>query len=152
MAQSLTIKRQRVELEQVAASIGTRLLYLKSAWADPVLFGGRGDRWGDDIDVLVTPRAYGAMCRALEIAGYVAKFEETHAESTRASKEMHFDPPTGGLEIDLQPRPCNAPWFDWPVEPLIDRAISYRSDDGRSSRWLRTIRCSTPRRTTPITD
>jgi hypothetical protein len=55
LVQSLLIKAQRRLLDGVGRQVGTPVVYLKAAWADPVLYGGRGERAGGDVDVLVRP-------------------------------------------------------------------------------------------------
>src|SRR2546430_12838012 len=70
LVQSLVIKAQRRLLDQIGQKVATPVVYLKAAWADPVLYGGTGQREGSDIDVLVRPPAFFAFARALEGLGF----------------------------------------------------------------------------------
>jgi hypothetical protein len=107
------------------------VVYLKAAWADPVLYGGTGQRWGSDIDVLVRPSAFFAFARALEAQGfrrYVVPW--LRATFRLGYKAWTFEGLPRWMTVDLHRGIAEAPWFDLPPGPCIDRAVAYDSVDG----------------------
>jgi hypothetical protein len=131
LVQSLVIKAQRRLLDDIGQKVSTPVVYLKAAWADPVLYGGTGQRWGSDIDVLVRPAAFLAFARALEAEGfrrYVAPW--MRATFRLGYKAWTFEGLPRWMTVDLHRRIAEAPWFDLPPHGCIDRAVAYDSVDG----------------------
>jgi hypothetical protein len=131
LVQSLVIKAQRQLLDELGKKVTTPVVYLKAAWADPVLYGGTGQRWGSDIDVLVRPSAFFAFARALEGAGfrrYVAPW--LRATFRYSYKAWTFEGLPRWMTVDLHRAIAEAPWFDLPPDPCIDRAVTWDSVDG----------------------
>ncbi len=134
LVQSLLIKGQRVLLDQIGRQVDTPVVYLKAAWADPVLYGGRGERIGTDIDILVAPARFEAYAQALMAAGF-RRFQHASPayENYFGHKEWSFSPPAGtepSLGIDLHRSLTEPIWFDLAADGLIARAIEYDSIDG----------------------
>jgi hypothetical protein len=106
-------------------------LYLKAAWADPVLYGGEGRRTGSDIDVLVRPRTFFTFAAALEREGfhrYVAPW--MRASFRWGYKAWTYEGLPRWMTVDLHRAIADAPWFDLPADDCIDRAMAYDSVDG----------------------
>jgi hypothetical protein len=135
LVQSLLIKGQRLELDDLGRRVGTPVVYLKAAWADPVLYGGRGERSGSDIDILVAPARFEAYAEALIGCGFKRYEHGSPAyESYFGHKEWAFTPPQGQqgatFGVDLHRALTEPVWFDLPTDELIARAVSYDSVDG----------------------
>jgi hypothetical protein len=131
LVQSLIIKGQRAALDAIGAAVGTRVLYLKAAWADPVLFGGRGERTGSDIDVLVHPDRFTAFAAVLEEQGFRRHQHPSPSyERYFGHKEWAFAAPAGQLSIDLHRALTEPVWFDLRAEDVIARARAWDSIDG----------------------
>lgn len=134
LVQSLLVKGQRVQLDDIGRQVGTPVVYLKAAWADPVLYGGRGERAGTDIDILVQPAKFEAFARALADCGFRRHEHASPAyESYFGHKEWAFQPPERGgssFGVDLHRALTEPVWFDLPAEGLIARAIEWPSIDG----------------------
>jgi hypothetical protein len=131
LVQSLLIKAQRSQLDAIGAAVGTPVLYLKAAWADPVLFGGRGERTGTDIDVLVHPDRFTAFAAVLEEQGFRRHVHPSPAyERYFGHKEWAFHPPAGQLSIDLHRALTEPLWYDLRPEEMIARARAWQSVDG----------------------
>jgi hypothetical protein len=131
LIQTLVMKAQRRLLDGIGRQVATPVVYLKAAWADPVLYGGTGQRRGSDIDVLVRPSAFFAFARALEAAGfrrYVAPW--LRATFRFAYKAWTFEGQPRWMTVDLHRGIAEAPWFDLPPDACIDRAVAYDSADG----------------------
>jgi hypothetical protein len=131
LVQSLLIKAQRRLLDGVGRQVGTPVVYLKAAWADPVLYGGRGERAGGDVDVLVRPASFAAFARALEGLG----FRRYTVPWLRASfrwgyKAWTFEGRPHWVTVDLHRGIAEPPWFELPADQCVDRAITYDSVDG----------------------
>jgi hypothetical protein len=134
LVQSLIIKSQRLQLDQIGHQVDTPVLYLKAAWADPVLYGGRGERTGTDIDILVAPARFEAYAQVLMAAGF-RRFQHGSPayESYFGHKEWTFTPPAGtepSFGIDLHRSLTEPVWFDLDADGLIARAVEYDSIDG----------------------
>jgi hypothetical protein len=131
LVQSLLIKAQRQQLDEIGQAVGTKVLYLKAAWADPVLFGGRGERTGGDVDVLVRPDRFEAFAAALEGRGF-RRHQHPSASYERyfGHKEWTFGPPAGALAVDLHRDLTEPIWHDMHTDELIDRATAWDSVDG----------------------
>ena len=131
LVQSLLIKAQRRLLDGVGQSVGTPVVYLKAAWADPVLYGGRGERAGGDVDVLVRPAAFAAYARALEGLGfrhYVVPW--LRATFRWGYKAWTFEGRPRWVTVDLHRGIAESPWFELPADDCVDRAVAYDSVDG----------------------
>ncbi len=131
LVQSLVVKAQRRMLDEIGRAVGTPVVYLKAAWAEPVLYGGRGERMGGDIDVLVRGRAAAAFATALEQRGFTF-------HCPRWSRATHFlrnhawayMGPRGQLPVDLHLGLTEPPFFRMDVEECLDRVTAYDSVDG----------------------
>ena len=152
--QSLLIKAQRGTLDAIGAAVGTPVVYLKAAWADPVLYGGRGERTGSDIDILVRPDRFEAFAAELTARGFRRyDFDGSHAyDRYFGHKEWTFEPPAGALTVDLHRALTEPIWYDLARRGAARRGRSPGpASTGRSSRWPRRTRSSTPPPTTPTT-
>ena len=131
LVQSLVIKAQRRLLDQIGHKVGTPVVYLKAAWADPVLYGGTGQRAGSDLDVLVRPAAFFAFGRELEAMGF-RRFVLPWLRATfrLGYKAWTFEGQPRWMTVDLHRAIAEAPWFALPPDPCIDRAVTYDSVDG----------------------
>jgi hypothetical protein len=131
LVQSLMIKAQRVLLDEVGAQVGTPVVYLKAAWADPVLYGGHGQRTGSDIDVLVRPATFFAFARALEDRGFRRYVTPWLRASFRwGYKAWTYEGTPRWMTVDLHRAIADPPWFDLPADQCLDRAVAYDSVDG----------------------
>jgi hypothetical protein len=131
LVQSLLIKAQRQQLDEIGRAVGTPVVYLKAAWADPVLFGGRGERTGGDIDVLVRPDRFEAFAQALTERGFRRHLHPSASyERYFGHKEWTFGPPPGALAIDLHRDLTEPIWYHMRTDELLDRAIAWDSVDG----------------------
>src|SRR5437867_772946 len=116
LVQSLVIQAERKLLDEVGQAVGTPVVYLKAAWADPVLYGGRGQRVGSDIDVLVRPASFLAFARALEERGfrrYVAPW--LRASFRWGYKAWTYEGLPRWMTVDLHRGIAERPWFDLPA-------------------------------------
>ena len=131
LVQSLLIKAQRIQLDEIGRRVGTPVVYLKAAWADPALYGGRGERVGSDIDILVQPARFEAFAAALEGRGFRRHQHASPAyERYFGHKEWSFAPPPGSLTVDLHRALTEPIWYHLPAEELIARAVAWPSVDG----------------------
>lgn len=133
LQQSLFIMAQRRHLDELGARVGTPVLYLKAAWADPVLYGGGGLRPGCDLDILVRPARFAAFAEALLAQGFRRFREPWHMASQRLIGKawLYLPPPTADLvAVDLHRGVADKPWFQVPADELLDRAVAYASVDG----------------------
>lgn len=131
LVQSLLIKAQRIQLDEIGRQVGTPVVYLKAAWADPALYGGRGERVGGDIDILVRPERFEAFAQALVARGF-KRHEHGSPSYERyfGHKEWSFEPPRGNLAVDLHRALTEPIWYDLAPDELIDRAVAWDSVDG----------------------
>jgi hypothetical protein len=130
LAQSLRIQQQRRELSALGAELGTDVLFLKGAWADPVLYGGRGERWSNDIDILVAADVFSAFGAALRARGYEPRRVATHPVTVAAQRARLYHAPPPALPVDVHRGLSHRPWFDLPAAACMARAHSYPSVDG----------------------
>lgn len=130
LATTLRAQSQRRELSALGEALNTPVLFLKAAWADPVLYGGRGERWGGDVDILIHPRAFAAFGERLVARGYKPRQVPTHRATLEASHERLFMPPDLALPVDVHRAVASRPWFNLPTEDLLRRARAYPSPDG----------------------
>ena len=130
LKQSLMVALQRRELMQLADSLGTQILFLKAAWADPVLYGGRGERYGADLDALVPENAFARFTTALKSAGYKRRVIPTHPVMSLSYREAAFLAAPPKVTIDLHDALGCWPWYELPTSDCFDRAIAYPSVDG----------------------
>ena len=131
LIQSLLIKAQRAQLDDIGRRVGTPVLYLKAAWADPVLYGGRGERTGSDIDVLVRPDAFEAFAAELEKLRFKRYAHPSPSyERYFGHKEWSFEPPPGSLSVDLHRELTEPIWYELAAEAVITRAKAWPSVDG----------------------
>ncbi len=133
LQQSLYIMSQRRLLDELGARVGTPVLYLKAAWADPVLYGGRGLRPGCDLDILVRPARFVAFAEALLGEGFRRFREPWHMASQRlVGKAWLYLPPSASdlVAVDLHRGVADEPWFQMSADGLLDRAVAYTSVDG----------------------
>lgn len=129
--QSAVMTRQRRWLTQLGAELGTPVVYLKAAWADPVLYGGRGERAGSDLDALVRPAAFDAVVAALTAKGFRPYVPATHAVTVREhGRALALAAPSPWVAVDLHRGLSEPPWFTLDVARAIDRARAYRTDAG----------------------
>jgi hypothetical protein len=105
---------------------------LKAAWADPVLYGGRGERTGADLDILVLPSRFEAFAAQL-----LARGRRRHAILSRTYERYFghkewsfFDPRHRVLPVDLHRELADPIWFALPADELLARATAYPSPDG----------------------
>jgi hypothetical protein len=134
LVKSLLVKGQRLQLDDLGRQVGTPVVYLKAAWADPVLYGGRGERGGTDIDILVLPARFEAYAGALQGCGFRRHEHASPAyQNYFGHKEWAFMPPDANASsfgVDLHRAVTEPVWFDMPAEGLIGRAIEWDSIDG----------------------
>jgi hypothetical protein len=131
LVQSLLIKSQRVQLDAIGAAVGTPVLYLKAAWSDPVLYGGRGERTGSDIDVLVHPDRFRAFAAVLEEKGFHRLVHPSPSyERYFGHKEWAYFAPKGLLSVDLHRALTEPVWYHLHAADLIARARAWDSVDG----------------------
>jgi hypothetical protein len=132
LVQSVVVKAQRKVVDEIGTAVGTPVVYLKAAWADPVLYGGRGERMGSDIDALVRPARFEAFTAELARRGFrrMGVYHSRADERYFGAQEQVFAPPTDGLVLDLHRAVTNPIWFTISADDLIDRAIPYESVDG----------------------
>jgi hypothetical protein len=133
LVQSLVIKAQRKTLDEIGAAVGSPVVYLKAAWADPVLYGGRGERVGSDIDVLVRPARFEAFAAALAARGYRrVSWKSPVLERHYDQIERVFVPggPPGAMPVDLHRALTSPCWYTLPADQMIDRAVAWPSVDG----------------------
>jgi hypothetical protein len=130
LAQSIVIAQQRKLLDEIGVEVGTPVVYVKAAWADPVLYAGRGERVGSDVDILVRAHAFEAFAAQLARHGYTRRVYPQHLATNDAFREWAFEGPTGTMPIDLHRGLANEPWFALDPKALIDRAEAYPSTDG----------------------
>jgi len=126
--QSLLFHRQRELLREVAREVGADLLFLKAAWADPVLYGARGERTGSDLDVLVSPGRFEAFAAALEQRGF-RRYEPPRYRATIewGSKEWTYGHPGAWMPVDLHRELAERPWFDLDASAVFSRARDWRA-------------------------
>jgi hypothetical protein len=128
--QALLLHRQRALLREVARDVGADVLFLKAAWADPVLYGGRGARTGGDIDVLVSPGHFEAFAAALEQRAFRRFDVPSHRASIAwGAKEWTYSHPGAWMPVDLHRSLGEAPWFDLDPEAVFSRARSWTAGD-----------------------
>lgn len=127
----LLVKAQRRTLDEIGRAVGTPVLYLKSAWADPVLYGGAGVRLGTDIDILVRAQAFAPFGAALERLGFHRfRFQTPTEERYFTFKELTYVAPAGAVTVDLHRALSNPIWFDLEAAGCIDRAVAYDGAEG----------------------
>lgn len=124
LARSLQMKQQRAFLDSIGAKLGVTVVYLKGAWADPVLYGGRGERFSNDVDILVDPRARWTFARELEAHGYASMPALGH----HIQRGWHFR--RQNTIVDLHLNIAEQPWFPIDVAGLLKRAHAWESVDG----------------------
>lgn len=118
-------------LDEIGAALGTPVVYLKAAWADPVLYGGRGLRRGCDVDVLVRAPAAAAFACALEERQFRRHESKWYRATTHfGNHAWSYVGPPGFLSVDLHLRLGGLPWFELDAGECIDRAVAYDSVDG----------------------
>lgn len=133
LVQSMVMRAQRDLVEKVATSMKSPALFLKAAWSDPVLYGGVGERYGTDMDLLVRPDDFTRFVDALSARGFrpFRPLEGTQATYFEA-KELSLLPPPGSayLTIDLHRALSDPGWFNVSLGPLFERAVHYDSPHG----------------------
>jgi hypothetical protein len=129
---SMITRSLRQQLDDVGRRVGTPVVYLKAAWADPVLYGGLGRRDGVDVDLLVHPGCFESFGRALEERGFERYRHPSRAlESYYGDKEWTFLPARRGEPcVDLHCALGDPYWFQLPTEPVLERATTYDSVHG----------------------
>jgi len=125
------MRRQRAQIDAAAASCGTTVVYLKAAFADPVLYDNTGTRRGSDIDILVHPGRFEALCAALLGQGYRPfSLRDRRATMTAARERTLFPPGRAGLAVDVHRGLDDPPWCTVAPEGLLARARPYDSPEG----------------------
>lgn len=136
--QSAVMPRQRRWLTELGASLGTPVVFVKAAWSDAVLYGGRGERAGSDLDALVRPAAFDAMVAALTARGFRPFVPASHAVTVREhGRALAFGATGPWCAIDLHRGLSEPPWFTLDVARAIDRAALYTTDAGETILSLR---------------
>jgi len=126
--QAMLLPRQRELLREVAREVGADLLFLKAAWADPVLYGARGERTGSDLDVLVSPERFEVFAVALERRGFRRAVAPTHrATNEWGSKEWSYVHRGAWMPVDLHRALATPPWFDLDAARVFSRARDWRA-------------------------
>ena len=126
LVQSLLVRAQRATLDAIGREVGATVVYMKSAWADPVLYGGRGERVGCDLDALVERAVFDRFAAALVRRGYEPIVSPSHRASIRwGEKAWPFRGPRAHLTVDLHRGLCLPGWFAVPVDAFIRRSIEY---------------------------
>jgi hypothetical protein len=96
-----------------------------------VLYGGRGQRTGTDIDVLVHPDRFTAFAAVLEEKGFRRFVHPSPAyERYFGHKEWAYTAPPGQLSIDLHRALTEPLWYELRIEDMIARARAWDSVDG----------------------
>ncbi len=129
--QQLLMRRQRAQIDAAGASVGAAVLYLKAAFADPVLYDNAGTRRGSDIDVLVHPARFEAFCAVLVGMGYRPfALDDRRATMAAARERTLFPPGRAGLAVDVHRALDDPPWCHVDTAALFNRARAYESPDG----------------------
>ncbi len=127
--QALLLGKQRELLRTLGARAGADVLFLKAAWADPVLYGGVGRRLGSDVDVLVPADRFEAMTAALIDEGFnVVRPEHRRVTHHLGAKEWTFVHAGTWMPVDLHRDLADAPWFDVDVPGLFARARDWTAE------------------------
>lgn len=128
VVQSLAMRAQRELLTDMAQQLGSPIVFLKAAWADPVLYGGMGVRLGTDIDVLVPSQHFIPMRDLLLERGFAeyrrrqgirGQYLEAREITLQAPKKSAY------LAVDLHRALAEPCWFRYPTEPLFARLQVY---------------------------
>ena len=129
---SMITRALRQQLDDIGSQVGTPVVYLKAAWADPVLYGGLGRRTGADVDVLVHPARFESFAGALEERGFQRYRHPSPAfESYFRDKEWTFlSSRRGEPSVDLHCALADPNWFQLPSEAVLARATAYDSVHG----------------------
>lgn len=130
MYAALVMKRQRSQLLELARLYHVPLLFLKAAWAEPVLYAGCALRQGNDIDVLVTPGDFPRWVAVMKHAGYRRVVPPRHPWTHHRASAWVLQPIDAGLPIDVHRSPVPGHWFDLDTALLMERARWYPSSDG----------------------
>ncbi len=129
LIQSLALRAQRELIREVAEELDAPVLFLKAAWADPVLYGNEGKRYGTDVDVLVRREIFDVFAERLEMRGFRrAKGVGGERERYFGHKETGLLPPKGSayLPIDLHRAITDPIWFNCNPNDLFASARTYR--------------------------
>jgi len=128
LIQSLALRAQRELIREVGAELNAPVLFLKAAWADPVLYGNEGKRYGTDVDVLVRREDFEVFAERLEKRGF-RRATGLAGERGRyfEYKETGLHPPKGSgyLPIDLHRALTNPIWFNCNPNDLFSRSRTY---------------------------
>jgi hypothetical protein len=131
LAQSLVIKTQRAMLDEIGQQVGSPVVYLKAAWADPVLYGGHGQRTGGDMDILVDRGRASAFVRALVAHGFQrVEWPWRWASLRFGGHAWVMRAPRGLMFLDCHIGIAYRPWYDLPAAECMVRAVAYSSVDG----------------------
>jgi len=132
LAWSLRAEADRAKLSALGQALGTPVVFLKGAWAEPVLYGNRGLRSGCDLDILVQPECFAAFAQALVAKGYRRWEFPTHPVTWEQAREWAFSGPPGHLDVDLHRELLTPPWYRLPTAALLMRAQFYQVQGGPS--------------------
>ncbi len=128
--QSLMMKALREQLGALSGDLRVPVVFIKGAFSEPVLYGGLGERFVSDVDVLVPAEELSRVAGALRQINYERVIYPQHRFSNDRAKEWTLNPVDGrGLTIDLHRGLANAP-FSLDPATLIARSRYYDSVDG----------------------
>ncbi|MBI5508184.1 MAG: nucleotidyltransferase family protein [Deltaproteobacteria bacterium] len=130
---SMRAERDRALLCDLGAKVGTPVLFLKGAFAEPVLYGNRGLRTGCDIDVLIDPAAFVAFEREVLALGWLRREFPTHPVTNRLLREWMYAGRDGHIDLDLHRQLAQPPWYHIDTKGCLARAVRYEA--GQTTVW-----------------
>lgn len=126
--------RSRTTLTAVAAAFtraGLVHAFWKGSFADLTLWGGRGLRVGDDVDVLVMEGDWSRARHALAAIGFVPQDADGKRAQARTAKAWPFHSVVEGrAPVDLHRRPLNDPPFSSASADVLAHAETFDTPSG----------------------